>query len=102
MAIRIRNSLDESVPSPHRLAVRIVERVVDDSTGEVVGKYRTSTADIENPDNVGVVLIGDGRVVDGVGVSVIPELGTRVLEMDTLPNGSVNVHPGHRVISVVT
>ena len=101
MAVRVLNNLDKSKASGARLTIRIVERAIDKETGQSVGKYRTSTSDIVDPSNLGVVLIDGNEVVDGVAVSITPEIGTTVLEMDTLADGSINIHPGHKVVDVI-
>ncbi len=101
MGVRISYALNEDDTSKPKRSIRIAERVVDETTGEAVGRFRTRTEDIIDPANVGVILIEDDRVVEGVGVSLIPEVGTSVLEIGISADGSTIVHPGHKVTSII-
>lgn len=102
MRVRVLNNLDKTRPSDTRLTIKIAEKVKDEATGQLFARFRTSTNEVQDPNNLGLLLINkQGLVVEGIDVSIQPSIGSAVLEMDLLPDGSTTIHPGHKVVEIV-
>lgn len=86
-----------------RFGLYVTEANKDIQTGEVSIKRIFATSEVSNPD--GIYLVSE--TPDGVKrryatkVELKPQIGYTVFEMDKLPNGGTNRHPGHKVTEIV-
>lgn len=71
--------------------------------GQRVPKQKVYKASqVSDPSNLAFAFINQaGQILKWMPVTIEPQLGSYVFEMDKLPNGDTVRHPGHRVTDIV-
>ncbi len=92
------------VPPEKRFRMYITEASQNEDTGAVETRRVFSTDDVRDPSNIYLTTeTHDGsKRSAAIRASIVPQIGDVVFEMDKLPDGTTNRHPGHKVTEIIT
>ena len=89
---------NSELPPDKQRRVYVIQ--IDDSGARYKPIYKTD--EVIDPESIAIALIdGNQRVTARTPVSIQPQMGSTVFEVDRYPDGSTTRHVGHRVTDII-